>query len=179
LVSGVAVAMAFARAQLAHSSTLYRALALSRDRTRQRDNAIDSMSQGLCMFDARQRLIVCNRQYAHLYHLSPEQTKPGTTMREILEYRIANGNAPGDHATYLADRLAEVTRNKPYRITNQLKDGRHISVVHQPTSGGGWVATHEDVTAQRQAADELHSVKSFLDTIIQSIPVSIVIEDAT
>ena len=178
LVSGIVVSLLFARAQLAHSRTLYRALALSRETARQRDVAIDSMSQGLCMFDARQRLLVCNRQYADLYHLSPEQTKPGTTMRQILEYRIVSGNAPGDHATYLADRLAEVTRNEAYRITNNLKDGRHISVVHQPTSDGGWVATHEDVTAQHRAADELHSVKSFLDTIIQSIPVSIVIKDA-
>jgi diguanylate cyclase (GGDEF)-like protein/PAS domain S-box-containing protein len=178
LVSGIVVSLLFARAQLAHSRTLYRALALSRETARQRDIAIDSMSQGLCMFDAQQRLLVCNRQYADLYHLSPEQTRPGTTMRQILEYRIASGNAPGDHATYLADRLAEVTRNEAYRITNQLKDGRHISVVHQPTSDGGWVATHEDVTAQHKAADELHSVKSFLDTIIQSIPVSIVIKDA-
>jgi diguanylate cyclase (GGDEF)-like protein/PAS domain S-box-containing protein len=178
LISGIAVAVLFARAQLAHSRMLYRALALSRETARQRDIAIDSMSQGLCMFDARQRLLVCNRQYADIYHLSPAQTKPGTTMRQILEHRIANGNAPGDHAIYLADRLAEVTRNEPYRVTNQLKDGRHISLVHQPTSDGGWVATHEDVSAQHRAADELHSVKSFLDTIIQSIPVAIVIKDA-
>jgi diguanylate cyclase (GGDEF)-like protein/PAS domain S-box-containing protein len=178
LVGGIAASLVFARAQLAHSRTLYRALALSRETARQRDIAIDSMSQGLCMFDAQQRLLVCNRQYADLYHLSPEQTKPGTTMRQILEHRIASGNTPGDHASYLADRIAEVTRNNPYRITNQLKDGRHISVVHQPTSDGGWVATHEDVTPQHKAADELHSVKSFLDTIIQSIPVSIVIKDA-
>src|SRR5262249_7942923 len=99
-------------------------------------------------------------------------------MRQILDHRIESGNAPGDHATYLADRLAEVTRNEAYRVTNQLKDGRHISVVHQPTSGGGWVATHEDGTAQRRGADELHSGKSFLDTIMQRIRVAIAIKDA-
>src|SRR5262249_8576450 len=160
LVSGIAVSGAFARAQLAHSTTRYQALSLASETAQQRDIAIDSMSQALCMFDARQRLIVCNRQYANLYHLTPAQTKPGTTMKQILEYRIANGNAPGDHATYLADRLAEVTRNEAYRVTNQLKDGRHISGVPQPTRGGGWVATHADGTAERRGADERASVKS-------------------
>src|SRR4029077_8508033 len=63
LVSGIVVSLLFARAQLAHSRTLYRALALSRETARQRDIAIDSMSQALCMFDAQQRLLVCNRQY--------------------------------------------------------------------------------------------------------------------
>ena len=31
------------------------------------DVALSNMSQGLCMFDAEQRLIVCNRRYAELY----------------------------------------------------------------------------------------------------------------
>ena len=49
------------------------------------------MFQGLAMFDAEQRLIVCNKRYAEMYGLTPEQVQPGTTVREILEYRIANG----------------------------------------------------------------------------------------
>lgn len=111
-----------------------------------RTTALNNMPQGLCMFDAKQRLIVCNDRYAALYGLSKEQTKPGTTLRAILEYRIAAGQAPDDHAKYLADRLKEVTLNQPYQITNRLEDGRYISVVHTPMPDGGWVATHEDIT---------------------------------
>jgi hypothetical protein len=108
------------------------------------------MSQGLCMFDAQQRLLVCNSQYADLYHLSPEQTKPGTTMRPILDPRIASGNAPGDHATYLADRLAEVTQNHAHRSPIS---SRTAATGRPPAeSDGGWVATHEDRAAP--AVDE-------------------------
>ena len=55
------------------------------------DAALDNMLQGLAMFDAEQRLIVCNRRYAEMYGLTAEQVKPGTTVRQIFEYRLANG----------------------------------------------------------------------------------------
>jgi diguanylate cyclase (GGDEF)-like protein/PAS domain S-box-containing protein len=117
-----------------------------REHDLQRNIALNNMSQGLVMFDARQRLIICNERYADLYRLNKEQTKPGTTLRAILEHRIAAGNAPEDHKKYIEDRLSEVTKNQPYQITNRLDDGRYISVVHTPMADGGWVATHEDVT---------------------------------
>ena len=49
--------------------------------------ALSTISQGLCMFDAEQRVVVCNEQYASMYGLSRDDTKPGTTLREILERR--------------------------------------------------------------------------------------------
>ena len=57
----------------------------------QLDAALNNMVQGLAMFDAEQRLVICNKRYAEMYGLSPEQVKPGTTLREIIEHRIANG----------------------------------------------------------------------------------------
>ena len=116
--------------------------------------ALENMSQGLCMFDATQSLIVCNKRYADLYELNSEETKPGTTLREILGYRIAKGNAPSDHESYINDRIKEVTANKPYQITNRLNDGRHISVVHKPMEDGGWVATHEDISKSASLAEK-------------------------
>ena len=112
----------------------------------QLDAALENMSQGLCMFDATQRLIVCNKRYAELYGLTDEQTKPGTKLGVILEHRIARGTAPEDHDSYFRDRLSEVSINKPYQTVNRLRDGRDVSVVHRPMADGGWVATHEDVT---------------------------------
>ncbi len=112
----------------------------------QLDAALENMSQGLCMFDASQRLIVCNKRYAELYGLNDEQIEPGTSLRAILEHRIVRGSAPEDHESYLKDRLNEVSINQPYQIVNRLRDGRYVSVVHRPMPGGGWVATHEDVT---------------------------------
>src|SRR5665647_1603997 len=97
------------------------------EKKHQLDAALDNMSQGLCMFDAAQRLIVCNKRYADIYGLNEEQTRPGTRLQAILEHRIAAGNAPENHEKYFADRMREVALNLPYQITNRLDDGRYIS----------------------------------------------------
>jgi len=134
------------------------------------DAALENISHGICMFDATQRLIICNKRYADLYGLTNEETKPSTTLRAILEHRIASGQAPDDHRSYIDDRINEVSANKPYQTTNKLRDGRYVFVKHRPMADGGWVATHEDVTelkqheaelaAARDAADEANRTKS-------------------
>ena len=53
--------------------------------------AVTSLSQGVCVFDADQRLVICNEPYLRMYGLSRDQAKPGTTVREILQQRIAQG----------------------------------------------------------------------------------------
>jgi diguanylate cyclase (GGDEF)-like protein/PAS domain S-box-containing protein len=112
--------------------------------------ALENISQGVCMFDRSRRLIVCNKQYADIYGLTEEQTKPGTPIETILAHRVAAGKAPEDQERYVRERLAEVATNKPYQTVNRLRDGRYVSVVHQPMNNGGWVATHQDITEARQ-----------------------------
>jgi diguanylate cyclase (GGDEF)-like protein/PAS domain S-box-containing protein len=112
--------------------------------------ALENISQGLCMFDASKRLIICNKQYADIYGLSEELTRPGTSFQEILECTVTRGMLPKDCASFLRGRLDDVSTNAPYQTINRLRDGRHIAVVHRPLSSGGWVATHEDVTEAKR-----------------------------
>jgi len=116
---------------------------------------LENMSQGLCMFDRSQRLVVCNRHYADMYGLAPEQTAPGTTLRAILEARVAAGHSPADAQDYIDKRLFEVARPEPYYAVNHLRDGRVIAVMHQPRRDGGWVAIHQDITAQKRVEAEV------------------------
>jgi PAS domain S-box-containing protein len=136
---------------IARSINVFKSNAIALELTHlQLDAALNNMAQGLCMFDAAQRLIACNKQYADIYGLAEEETRPGTTLRSILQHRIAKGNAPDDDESYINDRINEVSLNKPYQITNNLRDGRYVSVLHRPMADGGWVATHEDVTEARR-----------------------------
>ena len=47
------------------------------------DTAINNMTQGLLLFDASQRLVVCNQRYIEMYGLSAEVLKPGCSFREV------------------------------------------------------------------------------------------------
>jgi diguanylate cyclase (GGDEF)-like protein len=115
-----------------------------------RDVALNNMTHGLCMFDAKQRLIICNGRYAEMYGLPPELTKPGATLREILEYRMAHGMLGERPEQAIADlsRMADTNVNNSVK---EMPDGRIISISRQAKPDGGWVAVHEDVTERRQS----------------------------
>src|SRR5271157_106629 len=115
---------------------------------------LQNMSQGLCMFDRMQTLVMCNQRYAAIYGLTLDQTKPGTPLREILDARVRNGNCPADARSYIDTRMEEVGRREAHVVVNQFRDGRYIEVNHQPLEGGGWIAVHQDITAQRKIEAE-------------------------
>ena len=101
------------------------------------------------MFDRDQRLVVCNERYGEMYALTSEQTKPGTTLRSILEARVSAGISPEDAEQYVRTRLEEVAEGKSYYAENELSNGRVYAVSHQPMINGGWVAIHQDVTEHK------------------------------
>jgi diguanylate cyclase (GGDEF)-like protein len=80
-----------------------------------------------------------------MYALSPEQTGPGTTARQVLESRIANGTYAGVTPD---DYIHRVFRESSDIQT--LPDGRIISIVRQWQPDGSVLTTHEDVTDRRQ-----------------------------
>jgi diguanylate cyclase (GGDEF)-like protein len=117
--------------------------------------AINNMPLGLCMFDAEQKLIVCNQRYAEIYGVSEEHTRPGTPLKAILKHRL---KVPADaHGAELAmmERLTAIKAGKPWFSINELSDGRVIAASHHPLSNGGSVATHEDVTERREAEQRI------------------------
>ncbi|HJY17115.1 MAG TPA: PAS-domain containing protein, partial [Xanthobacteraceae bacterium] len=53
--------------------------------------ALNNMSQGVVMFDASGRVVVCNDRYLAIYGLSPDVVKPGARLIDIVRHRHANG----------------------------------------------------------------------------------------
>jgi methyl-accepting chemotaxis protein len=116
--------------------------------------ALDNMSQGLCMFDSNERLLVCNARYRQMYDLSEQHIAPGTSLAELLEYRAGAGNFSVNVAAYRAQLAASLAEGKAASGEVVSDDGRLTSVVNRPMPGGGWVATHEDITDRRAAERE-------------------------
>jgi diguanylate cyclase (GGDEF)-like protein/PAS domain S-box-containing protein len=136
--------------------------------TRRYETAINSISPGICFFDGDGRLILCNRRYAEIYRLEPEQVRPGATLREIMQARSAAGTAAMAVDDYVALVTASGNSNSPSNWTVELEDGRTIKIHDQPMPDGGWVATHEDITAfelTRAAANERLSLQALIDWV--------------
>ena len=122
-------------------------------RLRQQDarlaTALNNMSQGLCMWDSSARLILCNDRYVQMYGLTPALATPGVALRDLLARRIATGSFSGDPDEYIAKLMTTIAAGKSTSTVVELADGRVTSVSNRPMDGGGWVATHEDITEQR------------------------------
>ncbi|HVY58311.1 MAG TPA: PAS-domain containing protein [Xanthobacteraceae bacterium] len=111
---------------------------------------IDNMSQGLCVFDAAERLVVLNKRYLEIYAFSPDVVKPGCTLRDILRHRAALGMLSGDPEEYRKTLLKAVSEGRTTNSLVEVGNGRTISVINRPMPGGGWLGTHHDVTERRQ-----------------------------
>jgi diguanylate cyclase (GGDEF)-like protein/PAS domain S-box-containing protein len=142
------------------------------------DTALNNMSQGLCMFDAEARLVVCNRRYIEMYGLSADVVKPGCHLRDLLRHRIDLGSFAGDPDRYSADLQQAIARRQAIKTMVVSKDGRIVAVVNQPMEGGGWVATHEDITELRRAEMERDRNRAFLDTLFEHMPITVTVKDA-
>jgi len=116
--------------------------------------AINNMSQGLCMFDGNERLVVCNQRYMEMYKVSGDVVKPGITLQNLLKYRISNGSFAHDPVEYRRDLVGAMSAGKTTSTEVKSADGRSIVVINRPMADGGWVATHEDVTERRDAERE-------------------------
>jgi diguanylate cyclase (GGDEF)-like protein len=123
-----------------------------RIRNLQFDTAINNMSQGLCLFDASHRLIVCNDRYVDMYDLPRDRVGPGTPLTEIVDMRFEAGSFPEmSRDEYLHWRTKVAISSEATDSIVELKNGRTFKIRHRPMPDGGWVATHEDITEQRQS----------------------------
>jgi diguanylate cyclase (GGDEF)-like protein/PAS domain S-box-containing protein len=114
------------------------------------DTALENMMHGLCMFDAAGRLVVCNRRYRDMYRLPPDLPQPGRPVLALVQYRSATDTFTGNPEDYVREILTAMACGKSMTKEVTTGDGRIVQVRNQPMPGGGWVATHEDVTEAKQ-----------------------------
>jgi diguanylate cyclase (GGDEF)-like protein len=123
-----------------------------RIRNLQFDSAINNMSHGLCFFDPAHRLIVCNDRYVEMYDLPRDRVGPGISLAEIVDMRFEVGSFPAmSKQEYLHWRAKVAISAEPIDSVVELRNGRTFKIRHRPMPDGGWVATHEDITEQRQS----------------------------
>jgi len=114
------------------------------------DAAVNNMNQGLMLFDADGLMILVNQRYFDLYRLQPGSLKVGMSLREIIDLRVASGAFGFDPDTYYQSVRDSMVRGIPTRSVVHLEGGRTLSIVGEPLAGGGWVATHQDITEDRR-----------------------------
>ncbi len=117
----------------------------ARDDMRLRD-AVEAISEAFVLWDADERLILCNSKFLKLHGVPPELASPGTPAAAVL----AAGRRP-----IVETQLSSTRPQQPGNRTleTQLSDGRWLHVNERRTRDGGVVSIGTDVSdLKRQEA---------------------------
>ena len=163
------------RAALESGRANERSLLLARDETATAQtmllDAIESLTEAFAVFDARDRLILCNRQYARTF-TDFDTTAPlvGMSFEDLVRTSVSKGEViepefKNDVEAWVAERVRHHRHPGPEPREVQLGDGRWIQVTERRTHSGGLVGVRRDITRrkrleQRQAME--HAVTRLL-----------------
>ncbi len=140
-----------------------------RQQSLQLDVALNNMTQGLVMFDASERVVLCNQRYVEISGLSSDFMQPGRTLREILEARRSQGSFSQDIDDYRRELRKNIANGGTMSLVIETSTGRWHRIVNVPMAGGGWVATHEDITDQVISKTVIEKQKLQLDAALENM----------
>ena len=121
-------------------------------------DAIESISEGFCYYDASDKLVVANNQYRTLMYSGNENAVvEGMSFEQIIRGAIEKGyikDAEENTEQWVAERLAQ-HRQPGSPVLHQRSGGRWIMVSERKTGDGGTVAIYTDITELKQRESEL------------------------
>jgi adenylate cyclase len=120
-------------------------------------DAIESISEGFSLYDADDKLIVCNSRYRDLFASHADVMQPGTSFETIVRTAVDRGlieEADGRSDAWVRERL-ERHQGPGATHVQHRSDGRWIRVSERKTASGGVVATYTDITELKQHEAEL------------------------
>ena len=136
-------------------------------------DAVEALDEGFALYDADDRLVLCNSRYREIYALCEPAMEQGATFEEIVRYGAERGQyqeAEGRVDDFVRERVA-LHRDPSGPIEQPLGDGRWLRIVERRTRDGGVVGIRSDITRLKQAEQRL------LDAI-ESVPEAFVLWDA-
>lgn len=113
------------------------------------------MPQGLIIFDADEHIVVVNKALLDMYALPEEKIKPGCRFIDYLQHRYDRGFLQCEPHLYRKDILSRTSENSASAATGTTADGRTVAMTWKGIPGGGWIVTHEDITARTLLEDRL------------------------
>lgn len=121
-------------------------------------SAINEMDDAFVIFDAEDRLYLCNDAYRKLYPQSASVIRPGVKFEEILRYGLEHGQYPeaiGTEGEWLAERMRHHI-NPTGPIEQQLTNNRWVRIHEIATRHGQRVGIRIDITKMKDLEARLH-----------------------
>ncbi|MBK1658991.1 PAS-domain containing protein, partial [Paracraurococcus ruber] len=159
IVAGVSTLLVVALAFALHLALRQREKVEAERATARRllESAIETMPDGFVMFDAADRLVICNQRYRDLYAVSAPFIRPGAKFEDIIREGAKRGQYPqaGEDIEGFVAQVTAWHRNDQPSMERLLPDGRWILVTERRTPTGGTVGIRTDITALKHAMADL------------------------
>ena len=154
---------------MARTLAIFRDTLTERDRlTAEREHerktlaaAIATISDGFVLYDADDRIVVCNERVREIYPQRADLFQPGTRFREILEAAVArsvpdlNGRTPEE---WIEERLRQ--HSAPYSVAeHSYRNDLWVRVTQRKTDDGGTVVVYTDITELKRRQIELEQAR--------------------
>jgi NO-binding membrane sensor protein with MHYT domain/C4-dicarboxylate-specific signal transduction histidine kinase len=117
-------------------------------------DAIEALPEAFVLFDAEDRLVVCNALYRALSETIRLHARPGITFEELIRLAVQRGDhvlEGADPEAWVQERLRQhrAVGREPTCIEQQRADGRWLEVHERRLQDGGIVILQVDVTEIR------------------------------
>jgi PAS domain S-box-containing protein len=124
-------------------------------------DAVNALPDGFVLFDADDRIVICNDRFRALYPIAAPAIVEGASFEEILRYGLAHGQWPeaeGREEEWFRERV-EAHRRADSVLEQRLPDDRWIRLVERRTANGGIVGFRFDITESKRQARALESAR--------------------
>lgn len=124
--------------------------------------AISSIADGFVLYDADDRLVICNDRYRELFPLTADMATPGVRFPDLIRAAVERGqyslaNKTGEEL--LVARIERHLNPAPAPLLQQLQGGRWVRSIERRTPDGGVVGVHVDVTEELEVGRKLREAK--------------------
>ncbi|MFY0613425.1 MAG: EAL domain-containing protein [Hyphomicrobiaceae bacterium] len=128
-------------------------------------DAIEAIPNGFVIFDADDRLVMCNEQYKEIYWRIRDLIVPGVRFEDILRGSIVRGELPsaqGNEKQWIKDRLKQHGAINSC-VEQKTADGRHLRIYEKRIASGDVVGFRVDITDLKLAQERLEKANKELE----------------
>ena len=120
-------------------------------------NSIETMPEGVAVYDDQDRLVICNESYKHLFLNRPEDVVIGARFEDMLRSDAGRGHhtgPPGRNEEWIA-KLVRDHQQPGAAVEERLADGRWVLANHHRLPNGWLAGLRVDITDRKETEHQL------------------------